>query len=194
MFRPVHEFHMEYPILITWLNDYVFCPLSIYFHNLYGEKNSISYQDIKQINGTEAHKTIDSGTYSTRSSLLCGISVFCEKYNLTGKIDIFNIASGELCERKKHITQIYDGYIFQLYGQYFSLKEMGFSVKSLVLRSLDNNKSYSVSLPESDLDMFGKFEKMIDAINNFNLGAFKQTNRKKCEKCIYEPLCGSSIL
>ena len=25
----------EHPILITWLNDYVFCPKSIFFHNLY---------------------------------------------------------------------------------------------------------------------------------------------------------------
>ncbi len=185
---------MEHPILITWLNDYAFCPVSIYFHNLYGEKDSISYQDTQQINGTDAHKAVDGGNYSTRTSILCGISVFCEKYNLIGKIDIFNTVSGELCERKKHVTTVYDGYVFQLYGQYFSLKEIGFSVKSLTIRSLDDNKSYSVCLPENDFEMFGKFEKTIDEINNFDILSFKQSNRKKCERCIYEPLCDSSLL
>lgn len=31
----------ENPILITWLNDFVFCPRSIYFHNLYGDKDNL---------------------------------------------------------------------------------------------------------------------------------------------------------
>ena len=148
----------------------------------------------QQINGTSAHKSVDNNTYSARKSVLCGISVFCERYNLAGKIDIFNIASGELCERKKHVTTVYDGYVFQLYGQYFSLKEMGYSVKSLVIRSMDNNKTYPVSLPESDTEMLVKFRNTIDEINSFNLLLFKQTNRKKCELCIYEPLCDSSLL
>ena len=32
---------MEDAVLFTWLNDYVFCPRSIYFHNLYGEKERL---------------------------------------------------------------------------------------------------------------------------------------------------------
>lgn len=30
-------------ILITQLNDFIFCPASIYFHMLYGETDRISY-------------------------------------------------------------------------------------------------------------------------------------------------------
>ncbi len=69
----------EEPILITWLNDYVFCPRSIYFHNLYGEKESLSYQEPRQINGTKAHETLDQGTYSTRKEILSGIPVYSEE-------------------------------------------------------------------------------------------------------------------
>lgn len=29
-------------ILTTQLNDFIFCPASIYFHNLYGETNGLS--------------------------------------------------------------------------------------------------------------------------------------------------------
>ena len=49
----------EQPILITWLNDYIFCPKSIFFHNLYGETERLSFQEVSQINGTKAHEAID---------------------------------------------------------------------------------------------------------------------------------------
>jgi len=100
---------MEQPILITWLNDYVFCPVSIYFHNLYGEKDGVSFQEASQINGTAAHSGIDSGSYSTRVDVLSGISVYCEEYGLVGKIDVFDKSTGVLCERKKKIKTVYDG-------------------------------------------------------------------------------------
>lgn len=45
-------------------------------------------QDSFQLNGTNAHKHSDSATYSTEKSVLQGISVYCEKYNLVGKIDV----------------------------------------------------------------------------------------------------------
>mgnify|MGYP004657947057 CR=1 FL=1 len=73
---------MEEPISITWLNDFIFCPASIYFHNLYGTVSSVSFQDVSQINGSSAHRRLDSGKYSTRKTLLSGISVYSEKYNL----------------------------------------------------------------------------------------------------------------
>ena len=87
---------MEEPILITWLNDYVFCPKSIYYHNLYGTPERIAFQEKKQIEGTKAHESIDSGSYSSRKEILCGISVYSEQYNLTGKIDIFDANTGTL--------------------------------------------------------------------------------------------------
>ena len=110
-------------------------------------------------------------------------------YNLYGKIDVFDTEKGILTERKKKIKNIYDGYIFQLYAQYFSLVEMGYSVNKIRLYSMDDNKMYPISKPEDDNEMFSKFKKLIDDINNFDIDSFRQSNQVKCSNCIYEPLC-----
>ena len=175
---------MENPILITWLNDYVFCPRSIYFHNLYGETERLSFQDVSQINGTKAHETIDKASYSSRKDIISGLSVFSEKYNLIGKIDIFDRNCGALIERKKKIKTVYDGYVFQLYGQCFALREMGYTVNSLTLRSLDDNKKFRVELPENDIAMFLKFEQAIKELEQMDITSFQQKNREKCLHCI----------
>lgn len=48
--------------------------------------------------------------------MLQGVSVYCEKYNLVGKIDVFDEKTGILTERKKKIKTVYDGYIYQIYA------------------------------------------------------------------------------
>lgn len=77
----------EQPLAISQLNDFIFCPASIFFHSLETEEN-IMVQDSFQLNGTNAHKHSDSATYSTEKSVLQGVSVYCVKYNLIGKIDV----------------------------------------------------------------------------------------------------------
>ncbi len=183
----------ETPLIISNLNDFIFCPVSIYFHSLDNE-NGILNKDSYQLNGTDAHKNSDFATYSTKRSMLQEIGVYCEKYNIVGKIDTFDTKTGMLTERKKKITQIYDGYVFQLYAQYFSLTEMGYTVSKLNLYSMDDNKVYNVILPEKDVDMFEKFENLISEINAFSFDDFIQDNVFKCRKCIYEPLCSYSCL
>lgn len=185
---------MENPITFSQLNDFIFCPASIFFHNFYNERDKISYQSISQIAGTNAHKTVDTATYSTKKTILQGIEVYSDKYGLVGKIDLFNIDTGMLTERKKKIQMIYDGYIFQLYAQYFAMREMGYNVVSLQLQSMDDNKFYSVLLPHQDLDMFRKFEDVIISMQTISIGDFHQTNTKKCSNCIYEPACDRSLL
>lgn len=64
---------MEEPIAITKLNDFIFCPASIYFHGLFGSYSEIMYQSQKQPDGKEAHKAIDTGGYSTSTDILQGI-------------------------------------------------------------------------------------------------------------------------
>lgn len=184
---------MEYPLNITALNDYIFCPASIYFHMLYGNMDKSLYQDRTQINGTYIHEKVDNAGYSTSTNILQGVDVYCEKYNLVGKIDIFDIQSGILTERKKKVINIYDGYIFQLYGQYFSLVEMGYDVKKLRIHSYDDNKNYEVELPQNNEVMLDRFEKTINEIETFNIETFTQTNKLKCENCIYEPYCDRSL-
>lgn len=185
---------MEEIILISYLNDFIFCPISIYFHNLYGTIDKKMYQSTYQINGTNAHKSVDSNTYSTKRNILQGINVFSEKYGIQGKIDIFDIDKELLTERKNKIIKIYDGYIFQIYAQYFALKEMGYNIKKLRFHSFSDNKNYNVLLPEENSEMFHKFESLIKNIHEFDMQDFVQTNCEKCKKCIYEPACDRSLL
>ena len=184
---------MDDLIPISYLNDFIFCPASIYFHQLYGEQEKITYQCSDQLNGTKAHEAVDMGKYSTRKTVLQGISIYSEQFGIVGKIDIFDVKSGILTERKKKIKVIYDGYVFQLYAQYFALKEMEeYTVQSLRLYSMDDNKVYPVKLPEEDEVMYEKFKKLILDIHNFQLNLFRQTNLEKCRHCIYEPACDRS--
>ncbi len=180
---------MDDAILITELNDFIFCPISIYFHKMYKDMDKMIYQNKSQLNGTAAHEHIDNGTYSTQKSILMGLDVYCEKYNLIGKIDIFYVDDGILRERKKHVKDIYDGYIFQVYGQYFALTEMGYFVKSIEIYSMDNHKKYNISLPYEDIIMYKKFEEVIENIKDFSIDNFVQNNSSKCQNCIYEPAC-----
>lgn len=181
-------------IKISQINDFIFCPASIYFHDLYGAMNNMVYQSTYQINGTDAHSTIDSNSYSTKRSILTGMEVYCEKYDLIGKIDIYDSDKKVLRERKRKISNIYDGYIFQLYAQYFAMSEMGYKVDKLELYSMENNKTFSVEKPENNVEMMRKFEKTLEDMREFSLEEFRQSNKKKCEKCIYEPACDRGLI
>lgn len=184
----------EQPISIANLNDFIFCPASIYFHSLDESTDDFLVKDSFQINGTAAHEKSDRGEYSTRKTMLQGISVYSSKFNIFGKIDTFDIKKGILVERKKKTSVIYDGYVFQLYAQFFALKEMGYCISELHLYSMDDNKVYRVNLPEEDKDMYNKFCNTISEMNEFKLELFKQQNVSKCKRCIYEPLCSFSAL
>lgn len=185
---------MEEIILISYLNDFIFCPVSIYFHKLYGNLNTVLYQNESQLNGTKAHETVDNKTYSTRKNILQGIDVFTEKYGILGKIDVYDINKKTLIERKNKVNKIYDGYVFQVYAQYFALKELGYDVKHIKIHSLKDNKNYKIRIPEKNLEMFQKFEELIFRIRNFDVESFEQNNYEKCKNCIYESACDRSKL
>jgi len=57
---------MEQLIKISNLNDFIFCPASIYYHGMYEELDRSVYQEIDQIRGTFVHESIDKSSYSTR--------------------------------------------------------------------------------------------------------------------------------
>lgn len=184
---------MEEPIPISKLNDFIFCPVSIYFHNLYADLEKTAYQSSLQTNGTHIHKTVDMGTYGTSKSVLQAIDVYCAQYDLYGKIDVFDVEKGILTERKKRVKTIYDGYVFQLFAQCFALREMGYNVNELRIYSYDDNKMYNIELPESNEIMFERFINTINEIKEFNLENYQQTNPLKCQNCIYEPYCDRSV-
>jgi len=181
---------MESYIPISFLNDFIFCPRSIYFHQLYGNVNTQLYQQKPQIAGKAAHTAIDEQKYSTRNSILQGIEIFCEQYGLCGKIDLFDVESGKLSERKRAIKTIYDGYVFQVYAQYYSLREMGYTVNKIVLYDISHNKNYPIPLPHENPEMQQKFEKLIQDINAFDMDTSGFIPiEAKCRKCIYSNLC-----
>ncbi|OGX23683.1 MAG: type V CRISPR-associated protein Cas4 [Omnitrophica WOR_2 bacterium GWF2_38_59] len=151
------------------------------------------YHTESQIRGKAAHEAIDEQNYTTRKNVLQGMEVYCQKYGLCGKIDIYDQDERALTERKKHIEVIYDGYVFQIYAQYFCLTEMGYSVEHLLFYSSDTNKKYNVKLPKDDPEMFAKFEKLIEDMNNCNLNQFNQTNAEKCKHCVYAALCDQAL-
>ncbi|HRP68201.1 MAG TPA: type V CRISPR-associated protein Cas4 [Turneriella sp.] len=185
---------MEPYIPISFLNDFIFCPRSIYFHQLYGRTDTRYYQAKAQVAGKAAHESIDNQTYSTRRDVLQGYEIFCEKYNLCGKLDTFDIKSGRLTERKREIQKIYDGYVFQVYAQYFALCEMGYTVKEIVIYDITHNKNYPIPLPNDDAIMLKKFEQLVYDINHFDLDKKDFVpNEAKCKCCIYNNLCDYSL-
>lgn len=150
------------------------------------------YQAEAQLKGTKAHESVDQGTYSDRKDVIMALDVYCEQYGLIGKIDLYYADKGLLVERKRQIKQIYDGYIYQLYGQYFALKEMGYAVKKIQLYSMIDNKKYNVKLPEEDTERWMAFESLIEEMKQFQMDTFTQENPLKCQNCIYEPACDRS--
>ena len=55
-------------ISISTLNDFIFCPYSIYLHNVYMETDETMYHATPQTKGKIAHEPIDSKKGSNRSN------------------------------------------------------------------------------------------------------------------------------
>lgn len=179
---------MESYLMITQINDFIFCPRSIYFHDVYrGNVHAEFYNQTPQKVGLAAHAAIDDKTYSTRSEVLMGTMVYCEKYKLLGRIDLFNISTGVLTERKYSVTAIYDGFRYQLYAQYFALKEMGYSVREMRLYSKKDNKIYPIKFPSEE--EISDFEVILCKMRNFKMTDKFTQNPNKCAHCIYCALC-----
>lgn len=180
---------MELYLKISNLNDFIFCPLSIYYHQLYGELSERMYYGQAQLDGKAAHSAVDEKRYSTHKNILQSLDVYSYEYKLSGKIDIFDIEKGLLTERKKHIETIYDGYVFQLYAQCICLREMGYKVKQLRFYSSDDNKIYPVKLPEEDSEMFENFKATNEAMQTFDVSSYQPKSEDKCRNCIYNDFC-----
>lgn len=179
---------MEPYIQISKINDFIFCPKSLYLHSIYDCFTFKIYHRSAQIKGKIKHENIDTQKYSTAKKYLQGLEIYSEKYTLAGKIDVYDKEKKILIERKNKIKKIYDGYRYQLYAQYFCMIEMGYEVENLFLHSLSDNKRYEVGLP-NDQEV-GEFEKVIKQIKNFDLtkDSFDR-NPAKCAQCVYRELC-----
>lgn len=61
---------MENPFAATLLNDFIFCPASIYFHMVDADINKLSYESKEQQEGSVLHENPDRQQYSTRKDIL----------------------------------------------------------------------------------------------------------------------------
>ncbi len=74
-------------INISTLNDFIFCPYSIYLHNVYENTDESLYHAVPQERGCIAHKAVDTKKVSTHKDIIEAMTVSSEKYCLVGKID-----------------------------------------------------------------------------------------------------------
>lgn len=178
---------MESYIPISTINDFVFCPRSIYFNKLYQRYNESMYHETAQKEGKIVHESIDQKKYSSEKKWITSLDVYSQKYGLCGKIDMLNTDTHTLIERKNKILKIYDGYKYQLWAQMFCLQEMGYTVEKLYLHSLSDNKRTEIEKPKwYELE---RFEKIIEKMHTYNIFDSFVPNPNKCDKCIYRELC-----
>jgi len=183
---------MQDIIQISKINDFLFCPYSLYAHAVYDSFLQNVYHDIPQKTGKIAHENIDKNIYSDKKRYLQGMSVYSEKFCLVGKIDVFDQEERTLIERKYRIHKVYDGHIYQLWSQMFALEEMGYEVEKLLIHSLSDNKRYKIDLPDNENKK--KYKDLLQEMRGFVVGVdVVDVNIKKCEKCIYRELCGECL-
>lgn len=181
---------MEEGIPISMLNDFYFCPYSVYLHNVYMEADESLYHATPQTRGKNSHDTIDQNTYSNKNNDLTGLSVYSEEYGLYGKIDLYKQWEEKLIERKYVLKRIFQGHIYQLWGEYVCLREMGYPITSLCFHEISTNTSIPVSLPDvSDLKNFKQY---INTLRWSNMDITFELNPQKCQHCIYGNLCEKS--
>jgi CRISPR-associated exonuclease Cas4 len=157
---------MDDIIQISKLNDFVYSPETLYLHQIYEGFDVATHHDLPQTRGRLNHETIDNGEYSSSKHLLQSTTIYCEKYGLVGKIDIFDSKKHHLIERKTLVKTIYPGYKYQLWAQMFALQEMGYTVLKLFVHSLTDNKRYPIDKPNpKELE---EFETLIANIRTYD--------------------------
>lgn len=157
---------MDDIIQISKLNDFLYSPETLYLHQIYEGFDVSTHHDLPQTRGRLNHEKIDNNEYSSSKHLLQGTTVYCEKYGLVGKIDIFDTKKGYLIERKTLVKTIYPGYKYQLWAQMFALQEKDYAVKKLFVHSLTDNKRYEISRPS--VQELEDFETLIQKIRDYN--------------------------
>ena len=174
-------------ILLSTLNDFIFCPYSIYLHNIYMETDEGLYHATPQTQGRIAHDAVDSKRSSTRKHDLMSLPVSCRELGIMGKIDLYKGEEHHLIERKYRLKQIFQGQLYQLWGEYFCMIEMGYDVKKVSFYETSTNTMLPQQLPgQKEMDELKRF---IARFKSFDPSSPIETNPNKCVHCIYCPLC-----
>lgn len=74
---------MNYLIAISTLNDFIFCPYSIYLHNVHMDADEDLYHAKPQTRGRNAHQRVDQKAVSAQGSIieLWGVSDYKKREN-----------------------------------------------------------------------------------------------------------------
>ena len=185
--KALSERLMEDYISISTLNDFIFCPYSIYLHNVYIDTDEGLYHAAPQTKGKLVHTPIDTKTSSNRNDDLLALPVMSEQLGVMGKIDVYRVKEKVLVERKYQLKQIYQGQKYQLWTQYFCLLEMGYDVERIAFYEISTNKTIPISLPTAE----DKQELMnfIQSLKEYDPSTHFVANPNKCRHCIYCNLC-----
>lgn len=71
-------------INISFLNDFIFCPYSIYLHNVYMETDETMYHAMPQTRGRLVHETVDKKTANNRSDVILAFTLNHSSRSTTG--------------------------------------------------------------------------------------------------------------
>lgn len=179
-------------IPISTLNDFIFCPYSIYLHNVYMEADESLYHAVPQTAGRIAHAPTDAGTASSAADVLLALPVYSERFHLMGVIDVYRKAEKKLIERKNNLKHIFQGQIYQLWAQMFCLRDMGYEVESLAFYEITTHKTFPVAIPTPDEEL--QFERFLQQFHQYNPADPLVVNPNKCAHCIYCNICDKTDL
>lgn len=98
------------------------------------------YHATPQTQGKLSHTTIEEKKTSNKKDELQSLPVISLRLGIMGKIDIYRSKEKLLIERKYNLKTIYRGQLYQLWAQYFCMKEMGYEVEKLAFYEISTNK------------------------------------------------------
>lgn len=162
---------MDDLIAISRLNDFIFCPYSIYLHQVYMEADENVYHAKPQVAGRNAHESVDQKRTRPKSILIESLPGISHELGVYGKIDTYRADTRSLIERKLNLKQIFRGQIYQLWAQYFCMLEMGYEVKNISFYEISTKTSIPQELPTtSDKNELISF---IASFRQFDLRTFE---------------------
>lgn len=174
-------------ISISMLNDFIFCPYSIYLHNVYMSTDEGFYQATPQTKGQAAHQIEDQKTEQSKGCNLIGLPVYSAELGLMGKIDLYKKNTKQLIERKYNLKQIFKGQLYQLWAQYWCMIEMGYEIHAIAFHEISSNTLIPIKLP-TDRDK-KELKYFINQFKTYEPGMSVVITPNKCTHCIYCNLC-----
>lgn len=180
---------MDGLIPITNLNDFLFCPYSIYLHGVYHGAEGETVKATVQNKGTLTHQKENSEKRS-QQGVITELPVISEKIGIQGVIDSLDTLTGTLTEYKNHLKGPFKGQIIQIQAQALCLHEMGYEVKIARLLVLSDRHVIEVPLPSRAEKK--EITKLVKKIKAYNPEDEIPVNINKCKKCIYCALCEKS--